>query len=431
MTMATTIHSLDAREILDSRGQPTLEVRVTLQGGVAAAASVPAGASTGVNEAVESRDQDPARYGGRGVLRAIGAVRGEIAEGLRGHDAADQAGIDRTLIALDGTPQKVRLGANALLGVSMAVARAAALAADRPLYAHLGSDDATQLPMPCLNVLNGGRHADSSLDIQEFMIVPVGMPTFARAMRCAAETYQAIRAILQSRRLSTAVGDEGGFAPCLPDNESALDLIVEATERAGYRPGLDVAIALDPAATSFSVDDSYDLARSGTGRLDRSALLDLYGRWIERWPIVSIEDGFGEDDWAGFIAQTASQGSRIQIVGDDLLVTNTRFIGRAIAEKACTAALIKPNQIGTVSETIAAVALCRRAGWSTMVSHRSGETTDAFIADFAVAVGSGQIKAGAPCRGERLAKYNRLLEIEAELGVRARFENPFARYSRQ
>lgn len=429
MITAPTIRDLDALEILDSRGHPTLQVHVTLDGGATAAACVPAGASTGANEAVERRDRDPSRYGGLGVLAAVEAVRGEIAGALRGRDAADQAGLDRALVTLDGTPDKARLGANALLGVSMAAARAAALTTGRPLYAHLGGDEATLLPMPCLNVLNGGRHADSSLDVQEFMLVPVGMPTFARAMRCAAEIYAAIREILRERGLSTAIGDEGGFAPDLPDNEAALDLIVAATERAGYRPGADVAIALDPAATSFAAEGSYDLARSGTGRLDRPGLLALYESWVGRWPIVSIEDGFGEDDWAGFIAQTASQGGRIQVMGDDLLCTNIRLIERAIAERACNAALIKLNQIGTVTETVAAVALCRAAGWSTMASHRSGETTDAFLADFAIAMGCGQMKAGAPCRGERLAKYNRLLEIEAELGSRARFENPFARYS--
>lgn len=429
MTTPSTIRSLDALEILDSRGHPTLEVHVTLDGGASATAAVPSGASTGANEAVERRDRDPTRYGGLGVLGAVTDVRGQIADALRGQDAIDRAGIDRTLCALDGTPNKSRLGANAILGVSMAATRAAAAATGRPLYAHLGGDAASLLPMPCLNVLNGGRHADSSLDVQEFMLVPVGASTFSRAMRAAAETYAAIREILRARDLSTAVGDEGGFAPALDDNEAALALIVEAIERAGYRPGEDIAIAIDPAATSFAVDGGYDLSRSRTGRLDRIGLLALYDRWVGRWPIVSIEDGFAEDDWDGFVAQTAAQGDRIQIVGDDLLVTNTRFIGDAIARKACNAALIKLNQIGTVSETVAAVELCRSAGWATMVSHRSGETTDAFMADFTVAMGSGQMKAGSPCRGERLAKYNRLLAIEVELGSRARFENPFKKYA--
>ncbi len=430
MSAATAIRSLDALEILDSRGRPTLEVRIILESGVTATAAVPSGASTGTNEAVEKRDGDPARYGGQGVLKAVEAVRGEITTSLRGCEATDQKLVDSTLVALDGTPNKSRLGANALLGASMAVARAAAQATGQPLYAHLGGNDATLLPMPCFNVLNGGLHADSSLDVQEFMLVPVGATSLSEALRCAAETYAAIRQILHERGLGTAVGDEGGFAPALSDNEAALALIVEAAERAGYRPGVDVAIAIDPAATSFATKGGYDLARSKTGLLDQAALLALYGQWIDRWPIVSIEDGFGEDDWAGFVAQTAAQGSRIQVVGDDLIVTNTRFIAKAIAERACNAALIKLNQIGTVTETIDAVTLCREAGWATMISHRSGETTDAFMADFAVAMGSGQLKAGAPCRGERLAKYNRLLAIEAELGPRARFENPFARYRR-
>lgn len=426
MTDATMITALHAHEILDSRGNPTLTVNVTLSGGANAQASVPSGASTGAHEAVELRDNDPARYGGKGVRKAIGHVEGEIARMLLGMDARDQQGIDQAMIALDGTANKGRLGGNAILGVSMAVARAAAIASGKPLYASLGGLDANLLPMPCMNVLNGGKHADSSLDFQEFMLVPVGARTFVEAMRYGAETYAALRDLLHKRGLKTAVGDEGGFAPDLASNEAACELIVEAIEAAGYRPGIDLAIALDPAASSFTTRGGYDLSRSGTGQIDRAGLLALYGRWIEAWPIVSIEDGFGEEDWQGFIDQTAAQGSRIQIVGDDLLVTNPRIIQRGIDEKAANAALIKPNQIGTVTETIEAVRLCQAAGWTTMVSHRSGETIDAFIADFAVAVGAGQIKSGAPCRGERLAKYNRLIEIEADLGAAARFENPFA-----
>ena len=422
------IRDLSALEILDSRGHPTLQVRLTLTSGLRAEASVPSGASTGANEAVERRDGDPARYGGRGVRAAIAAVEVEIAEALRGREVLDQAGLDQALTDLDGTPNKGRLGANAILGVSTVVARAAALAAGLPLYTHLGEgDDATLLPMPCMNVLNGGKHADSSLDFQEFMLVPVGAPTFAEAMRYGAETYAALKEVLHARGLSTAVGDEGGFAPKLDGNEAACALIVEAVERAGLKPGRDVGIALDPAASSFGAEGRYEFKRSGGGTLDRDALLALYGRWIDAWPIVSIEDGFAEDDCAGFVAQTTAQGARIQIVGDDLLVTNPRFIARAIAERAGNAALIKPNQIGTVTETVAAVRLCQEAGWGTMVSHRSGETMDSFIADFAVGLRCGQIKPGAPARGERLAKYNRLLAIEAELGARARFENPFRR----
>lgn len=426
MADATMITALHAHEILDSRGNPTLTVNVILSGGVSAQASVPSGASTGAHEAVELRDGDPARYGGKGVRKAVGHVEGEIARTVQGMNARDQGSVDQAMIELDGTLNKGRLGGNAILGVSMAVARAAAMASGLPLYASLGGPVANLLPMPCMNVLNGGKHADSSLDFQEFMLVPIGAPTFSEAMRYGAETYAALRGLLHTRGLKTAVGDEGGFAPDLASNEAACELIVEAIEAAGYRPGIDLAIALDPAASSFAKDGGYDLSRSGTGQLDRAGLLALYGRWIETWPIVSIEDGFGEEDWQGFINQTATQGSRIQIVGDDLLVTNPRIIQRGIDQKAANAALIKPNQIGTVTETIAAVTLCQASGWKTMVSHRSGETVDAFIADFAVAVGAGQIKSGAPCRGERLAKYNRLIEIEAELGVAARFYNPFA-----
>ena len=420
------IASLRAHEILDSRGSPTVSVRVILESGVTAAASVPSGASIGVHEAVELRDGDTARYGGKGVRHAVAHVEGEIARAIAGQDVRDQAAIDRMMIDLDGTENKARLGANAILGVSMAVARAASLVADKPLYATLAGTSDYLLPMPCMNVLNGGKHADSSLDFQEFMIVPVGAPSFAEAMRYGAETYAALRVLLHQRGLKTAVGDEGGFAPDLDSNEAACELIVAAIEAAGYRPGRHLAIALDPAASSFATADSYELSRSGTGQLDRAGLLALYGRWIDAYPIVSIEDGFGEDDWQGFIDQTARQGGRIQIVGDDLLVTNPRIIQRGIDEKAANAALIKLNQIGTVTETIEAVRICQHAGWSTMVSHRSGETTDSFIADFAVAISAGQIKSGAPCRGERLAKYNRLIEIERELEDRPSFSNPFA-----
>ncbi|GJE54851.1 phosphopyruvate hydratase [Methylobacterium thuringiense] len=424
MSEATLIKHLTALEILDSRGHPTLQVTVILESGIHATASVPSGASTGLHEAAELRDGG-APHGGRGVRKAVSLVEGEIADALRGVDVTGQAGVDQRLIDLDGTQNKSRLGSNSILGTSMAVARAAARCRRQPLYASLGGDRATLLPMPCMNVLNGGKHADSSLDFQEFMIVPVGAPSFREALRYGAEVYAALRSLLQQRNLSTSVGDEGGFAPRLDGNEAACALIVEATERAGYRPGRDIAIALDPAASSFATADGYALDRSGGGTLDRAALLRLYDRWLGLWPIVSIEDGFAEEDWDGFVAQTSTQGDRIQIVGDDLLVTNPRFIERGIAARAANAALIKPNQIGTVTETIAAIRLCQEAGWGTMMSHRSGETTDSFIADLAVGLGCGQIKAGAPCRGERLAKYNRLLAIEAELGALARFGNPF------
>lgn len=417
------------REILDSRGNPTISVTVLLRNGVTGTADVPSGASTGTLEAVELRDGDDRRFSGKGVLKAIDNVAREIAPAINGSDVRDQKALDQSMIELDGTPQKSRLGGNAILGVSMAAARAAAAAEGRPLYEEIGGRDATLLPMPCMNVLNGGAHADSSLDFQEFMIVPVGAPTFAEAMRYGAETYAAIRSLLKKMGLKTSVGDEGGFAPIferLPI-EAACDLIVDAVRHAGYEPGRDVAIALDPAASSFGSDGRYDLKHAQYHDVNRAGLLEIYEGLISKYPIVSIEDGFEESDWAGFVDQTEKEGDRIQIVGDDILVTNPKIIAQAIEKKAGNAALIKLNQIGTVSEAREAVELCHRNGWGTMVSHRSGETIDSFIADFAVAVGAGQIKSGAPCRGERLAKYNRLMEIEMELGGRARFLNPFAR----
>ncbi|MDF0490536.1 phosphopyruvate hydratase [Sphingomonas sp. H39-1-10] len=429
MSTSTLIMAVHAQEILDSRGNPTLTVTVELGGGLQASASVPSGASTGANEAVELRDGDASRYGGKGVRKAVVSVEQAIADAVRGLDALDQAALDHRLIDLDGTSNKARLGANAMLGVSMAVARAAAAAQELPLYAYLGGRGATLLPMPSMNVLNGGKHADSGLDFQEFMIVPVGAPSFAEAMRFGAETYAALRRLLRKDRLSTAVGDEGGFAPALPSNEAACDYIVAAIEEAGYKPGVDVAIALDPAASSFGSNGSYYVGRNG-GRIDRAGLLELYGRWIETYPIVSIEDGFAEDDWQGFVDQNAAQGGQIQVMGDDITVTNPRFIQEAIERKAMNAVLIKLNQIGTVTETVSAVNLCHRTGWKVMVSHRSGETIDSFIADFAVATAAGQIKSGAPCRGERLAKYNRLMVIERELGDKAVFANPFANQPR-
>ncbi|HWJ70604.1 MAG TPA: phosphopyruvate hydratase [Sphingobium sp.] len=421
------IASIHGQEILDSRGNPTLAVTIVLTGGVEATAAVPSGASTGANEAAELRDGNLARYGGKGVLMAIGHVEGPIAVTLQGADICDQDRLDHAMIALDATPDKARLGANAILGVSMAAARAAAMVQGVPLYEYLGGPAAHLLPMPAMNILNGGKHADSGLDFQEFMIVPVGAPSFAEALRYGAETYAALRQCLRRRGLKVAVGDEGGFAPALKSNEAACELIVEAIEAAGYKPGQDIAIALDPAASSFGKAGKYDLSRAGQGLLDRTAMLALYGGWIDRWPIVSIEDGFAQDDWQGFAFQTAAQGRRIQIMGDDITVTNPRFIQEAIDRKAMNAVLIKLNQIGTVTETIHAVNLCHAAGWRTMVSHRSGETNDDFIADFAVAIGAGQIKSGAPCRGERLAKYHRLLAIERALGRRAMFTNPFPR----
>ena len=424
--MRSCITHVDAMEILDSRGNPTVRVQIALEDGTTADASVPSGASTGEHEAVELRDTEPARYGGKGVQRAVANVVETIAPVLMGRDPAQQAEIDRLLIDLDGTPGKSRLGANAILGVSMAVARAAAQAFRLPLYAYLGGPGARRLPVPMINVINGGKHADNALDFQEFMLVPHGAPSFREALRYGAETYHALKAVLKRRGLSTAVGDEGGFAPDLSDNEAACALIVEAIEAAGLKPGAQVAIALDPAASSFgTASGGYDLAKSGGGHKSSQEMTALYQHWITAYPIVSLEDGLGENDWAGFATQTAALGDRVQIVGDDLYVTNTAFIARGITERATNAVLIKPNQIGTVTETMEAVALCREAGWRFVVSHRSGETEDSFIADLAVALGGGQIKTGAPCRGERVAKYNRLLEIERELGPDAVYASPF------
>jgi enolase len=419
--MKHSIARIDALEILDSRGNPTLRVRVLLDSGIVGTSSVPSGASTGANEACELRDGDPARFGGKGVRRAVDNVCQRIAPVLQGADPRAQAALDQRMIALDGSPNKTELGANAILGVSQAVACAAAQASGLPLYAYLGGTGAVHLPVPMFNVLNGGKHADSGLDFQEFMLVPLGAPSFAEALRYGAETFHALRSLLVQRGYSTNVGDEGGFAPQLKRNEEACELIVDAIQLAGYRPGLDLAIALDPAANSFYEDGMYRLRRSGQGDLTSDQMLALYTRWVAQFPIVSIEDGHAEGDWTGFQNMTASLGPRIQIVGDDNLVTNPRIIAGAIRDKACNAALIKLNQIGTVSETMDAVQLCRNAGWGTVMSHRSGETEDSFLADFAVAMGGGQMKSGSLCRSERMAKYNRLLEIEHELGSAARF----------
>ena len=422
-----TIESITALEVLDSRGNPTVRVAVTLASGISAAACVPSGASTGENEAVELRDGDKKRYRGNGVLKAVDHVKTIIAPSLEGIDATRQPEIDAIMKELDGTPNKAKLGANAILGVSMAVARAAAAASDLPLYAYLGGVGAVRLPVPMMNILNGGKHADNSVDLQEFMVMPVGAPNFAEALRAGAETFHALKTILKSRGYATSVGDEGGFAPNLKSNEEACEVILEAIQAAGYKPGKDVAIALDPAASSFYENGVYDLAKSRQGRKSHAEMTELYRDWIAKYPIVSIEDGLAENDWDGFRAQTAALGDRIQIVGDDIFVTNTEFIARGIRESSANAVLIKLNQIGTVTETIEAIEMCRRAGWGFVISHRSGETEDAFIADFAVAMGGGQIKTGSACRSERIAKYNRLLEIEAELGRSATFGSPFAK----
>ena len=414
--MRNTISNIDALEILDSRGNPTVRVFVTLEGGLTVQASVPSGASTGENEAVELRDGDPKRYGGLGVLKAVDNVREVIAPALKGMDVNRQAEIDRLMIELDGTPNKSKLGANAILGVSMACARAAATACGLPLYAYLGGSNAVRVPMPMMNVLNGGKHADNSVDFQEFMIAPIGAPCFAEAIRYGSETFHALKKILKKKGMATSVGDEGGFAPNLGSNEEACEVILEAMEAAGYMPGKDIALALDPAASSFFADGAYHLTKSGQGTKSTADMVSLWQKWVDTYPIVLLEDGLDENDWAGFTALTARLGERIQIVGDDIFVTNTRFIERGIKEKASNAVLIKLNQIGTVTETVEAVQMCRKAGWSFLMSQRSGETEDSFLADFAVAMDGGQIKSGSVSRSERLCKYNRFLEIERELG---------------
>jgi enolase len=408
---------LTALEVLDSRGNPTISVTAHTDRG-SGSAIVPSGASTGVHEAVELRDGDPKRYGGKGVTRAVHNVTGEIADRLRGFDVLDQGGLDRALIELDGTPNKGRLGANAILGASLAAAHAAAQAKGVPLYRHLGGQGAATLPLPLANILNGGAHADTSVDLQEFMVCPVGAPTFAEAIRAVAEVYQALKKVLKSQGLATAVGDEGGFAPNLGSNEDALKLIVQAIGESGYRPGDDVAIALDPAASEFFSGGKYTL--KGEGRsLDAAGLMRLYSDWAARYPIVSIEDGMAEDDWDGWRLLTDSLGSKVQLVGDDLFVTNVKRLKEGIERGVANSLLVKVNQIGTLTETLEAIDMARKAGYSSVISHRSGETEDTTIADLAVATGVGMIKTGAPARSERVAKYNRLLAIEAELGESA------------
>jgi enolase len=414
----TNIAEIIAREVLDSRGNPTVEVTVYLDNGAKGQAIVPSGASTGAHEALELRDGDEKRYGGKGVLQAVEHVNEEIATELLEWDALDQAGLDLFLAQIDGTPNKGRLGANATLGVSLAVARAAAEALVLPLYRYLGGVSARILPVPLMNILNGGKHATDSTDLQEFMVAPVGAPSFHEGLRWGAEVYQALKKVLKKRGQNTNVGDEGGFAPSLPSNEGALEVILEAIQLAGYEPGRDIFLALDPAASEFFGDGVYDLKREGR-KLTPAQMVDFYADWVERYPIISIEDGLAEDDWEGWKLLMQRIGDRVQLVGDDLLVTNVQRIGRAIEEGACNALLCKVNQIGTLTEAIEAVRLAQWAGWGTVISHRSGETEDAFIADLSVALGTGQIKAGAPCRTDRIAKYNQLLRIEEELGSAA------------
>jgi len=417
----TAITEVRALEVLDSRGSPTVRVYVELDTGHIGVATVPSGASTGEHEAVELRDGDASRYGGKGVLRAVGNVVDHIGPRVIGMNPLEQVQIDRLMIEMDGTPNKARLGANAMLGVSMAVARAAALAANIPLYLHLGGEGAKRVPVPMMNILNGGKHAANSVDFQEFMVFPIGAPNFAEALRAGAEIFHALARLLTKRGYSTSVGDEGGFAPDLKSNEEACEIIVEAIEAAGYEPGKDVSLALDPAASSLFYEGRYMLDKSGTGEKSSTEMIDVFEAWVDRYPIVSIEDGLDENDWDGFVQMTARLGNRIQIVGDDIFVTDPRLIRRGIERRASNAALIKLNQIGTVTETIEAIQACRDEGWSYVVSHRSGETEDTFLADFTVAMGGGQIKTGSACRSERIAKYNRLLEIERELGSTVTF----------
>jgi enolase len=424
----TGIELIDAQEVLDSRGNPTVEVVVALEGGAIGRAAVPSGASTGAHEAVELRDGDKARYGGKGVLTAVTNVIDRIAPELLGEDAAEQATIDARLIELDGTPNKGSLGANAILGVSLACAHAAAAAHNMPLYRYLGGAGARTLPVPMLNILNGGKHALDSTDFQEFMVMPVGFDTYSGALRAGAEVFHALRAVLHDAGHATGQGDEGGFAPSLASNQEAIETVLKAVERAGYEPGEQVAIALDPAATEL-LDESvgandgelcYRLAREGR-TLRTSELVDLWADWVARYPIVSIEDGLAEDDWTGWRLLTERIGARCQLVGDDLFVTNPERLRRGLEERSANAVLVKLNQIGTLSETLDTVALARGHGWGAVISHRSGETEDTTIADLAVATATGQIKTGAPSRSERVAKYNRLLRIESELGSSARF----------
>jgi enolase len=408
---------LSALEVLDSRGNPTVLVTAYTESG-SGTAIVPSGASTGKHEAVELRDGDASRYGGKGVQKAVWNVENEIAEKVVGMDISDQSALDATMIALDGTRDKSRLGANAILGVSLAAARAAAQAMETPLYRYLGGAQAHLLPLPMANILNGGAHADTSVDLQEFMVCPVGAPSFSEAIRAVSEVYHALKGVLKKQKLATGVGDEGGFAPNLTSNEEALMLIVDAITAAGYRPGDEVALALDPAASEFFNDGTYNLAGEGR-KLSAAELVDLYEGWISRYPIISIEDGMAEDDWAGWKLLTERLGDRVQLVGDDLFVTNVERLTEGIEKGVANSILIKVNQIGTLSETLQAIETARTAHYSAVISHRSGETEDTTIADLAVATGAGMIKTGAPARAERVAKYNRLLAIEHELGAGA------------
>jgi len=419
--MSALITKVHAREILDSRGNPTVEVDITLADGSTGRAGVPSGASTGVYEALELRDGDKSRYLGKGVLKAVAHVNGKIADAVTGLDALDQAAVDKAMLALDGTENKTELGANAILGVSMAVARAAAASSKMPLYRYLGGAKANLLPVPMFNILNGGVHANwQSTDLQEFMIAPVGAPNFREALRWGAETYHALKSVLKSGGFSTGVGDEGGFAPAFKKNADAVETILKAIEKAGYKPGRDIVLAIDGAVSGIYEDGLYNL-RTENKKVSAADMVKMYEQWVGAYPIRVIEDGLAEDDWDGWMLLNATIGDRVELVGDDLFVTNVKRLARGIAEKAANAVLIKLNQIGTVTETIAAIEMARNAGWGAMVSHRSGETVDSFIADLTVAMGTGHLKTGAPCRGERVEKYNQLLRIEEDLGSRAAY----------
>ncbi len=420
MSKIATIEQIKGREILDSRGNPTVEVEAVLSDGTVGQAAVPSGASTGTYEAVELRDGDKKRYGGKGVLQAVNHINEHIAPSIKGMAATDQEAIDRKLIELDGTDNKSCLGANAILGTSLAVARAAASSLDMPLYRYLGKASEYTLPVPLMNILNGGKHAANSTDFQEFMVVPAGTTSFRQSLQMGTEVYHSLKKVLNDRGLSTNVGDEGGFAPSLPSNKAAIEAVLAAIENAGYRPGRDCFIALDPAASEFYQNDRYVLEREGT-RFSSAEMVDFYVKWTSDYPIISIEDGMAEDDWDGWKLITAKLGNKVQLVGDDLYTTNVSRLRRGIEMKASNSILIKLNQIGTLTETIAAIRMAQEAGWTAIVSHRSGETEDTTIADLAVGLNAGQIKSGAPCRSERTAKYNRLLRIADELEPAARF----------
>ena len=424
----STIESVKAREILDSRGNPTLEVEVELLDGTTGRAAVPSGASTGKYEAVELRDGDDSRFDGLGVLKAVANVNEDIASAIIGMQAADQAAIDYKLIELDGTAKKSRLGANAILGTSLAVAHTAASLLDMPLYRYLGGVATYTLPVPMLNILNGGKHAADSTDFQEFMVVPAGASSFSHALQIGAEVYHSLKQVLKDKGLNTNVGDEGGFAPSLPSNKQAIEAVLAAIEKAGYKPGKDCFIALDPAASEFYRDGQYILPKEGVA-LSTKEMVDYYVKWVSSYPIISIEDGLAEDDWDGWQLLTEKLSSKVQLVGDDLYATNVNRLSKGISLKASNSILIKPNQIGTLTETIDAIKMAQQAGWTAVISHRSGETEDTTIADLAVGLNTGLIKAGAPCRSERMAKYNRLLRIEDELEKSASFAGMQAFYN--